>query len=97
MSRTGTVCLILIVSANVLGVVAALLAPVTGDGLGDALEAHFWFAVFCSLGLLISVGFVGAVIVRWTRTSRRERAVAVGSFFMPIISYLVLIGCGAIR
>ena len=90
MSRKGRGFVIVILLLNLLAVAAALFTPMTGDGLGDALNMHFTFFAFCALGFLVSLVFAGSVIICWKDVSKNERVLAFSSFAFPVFSYVLL-------
>jgi len=96
MSKAAGICVILIAFFNLLGVFVALFTPSTGDGLGDALNMHFSFFAFCFLGFLVSLGFLGSVLVRWKRVAKNERIWAFSTLLFPVCSYVLLILLAAV-
>jgi hypothetical protein len=96
MSRVATAAVTLVGFLNTAGIIAALMTPTTGDGLGDALEANFRFIAFSCLGLLINLGFVVFILFRWKGTSKRDRAICFGLLPVPVLAYLLLALLGAL-
>ncbi len=96
MSRGIWSVMVVVLLLNMAGVILALTAPETGDGLGDALEANFRFAACAFFGVLVSLGCVVVVLFRWKKVPARERAVAFALLPAPVIGYAVLVLLGAL-
>lgn len=96
MRKSVWVVVLIVVVLNLLGVAMALLTPTTGDGMGDALEAHFRFVAPSLVGLVVNVVFLLFVVVRWGKFRKSERATAFMLLCTPVLAYLLLILLGAV-